>query len=144
MECNEATSVANWNGLNARIYGLVPASAGMSLIYIGLERFALKLLLKIGLSSSSALVCSAALAFAHINQLALSKRQLADLCAKSERYNGNNSSNPFFLIFIVSLMCYSYIGTEGGGMDQAIAMLATKGMLESNVTFFNCQSITTI
>jgi len=96
LECNEATSVANWNGLNARIYGLVPASAGMSLIHIELERFALKILLKIGLSSSSALVCSAALAFAHVNQLPLSKQQLADLCAKSERYNGKNSSNPFF------------------------------------------------
>jgi len=67
--------------------------------------------LLIGLSSSSALVCSAALAFAHINQLPLSKRQLADLCAKSERY----------------------IGTEGGGMDQAIAMLATKGMQRKHV-----------
>lgn len=76
---------SDWKGLNARVCGTIPPSAG--------------------LSSSSALVCAAALSFAHANQVHLSKQQLADRCAKSERY----------------------IGTEGGGMDQAIAMLATKG-----------------
>ena len=51
------------------------------------------------------MVCAAALAFAHVNQISFTKQEFADQCAKSERY----------------------IGTEGGGMDQAIAMLATKG-----------------
>ena len=60
-----------------------------------------------GLSSSSALVCSAALATAHFNLVSLTRQQLADTCAKSE----------------------CFIGTEGGGMDQAIAILATKGTL---------------
>lgn len=72
-------------GMKARVLGMIPPSAG--------------------LSSSSALVCAAALAFAHINKVALAKQELADLCAKSE----------------------CYIGTQGGGMDQAIAILANKG-----------------
>jgi len=57
-----------------------------------------------GLSSSSALVCSAALASAFIYDLPLNKQLLATLSASSEHY----------------------IGTIGGGMDQAIAFLAKK------------------
>ena len=72
-----------------------------------------------GLSSSSALVCAASMATAHSYYLSskhstmtelsitpINKTQLADVCAKCERY----------------------IGTEGGGMDQAIVLLATKGI----------------
>jgi len=73
------------HGFKALVMGTIPPSAG--------------------LSSSSAMVCAAALAFAHVNQISFTKQEFADQCAKSERY----------------------IGTEGGGMDQAIAMLATKG-----------------
>ncbi|KDR23048.1 N-acetylgalactosamine kinase [Zootermopsis nevadensis] len=58
-----------------------------------------------GLSSSSALVSAAALAAAHANNLKMTKLEIASLSATSERY----------------------IGTEGGGMDQAIAFLGTRG-----------------
>ncbi|XP_017261318.1 N-acetylgalactosamine kinase [Kryptolebias marmoratus] len=58
-----------------------------------------------GLSSSSALVCCAGLVTMEANQKSLSKVDLAEICAKCERY----------------------IGTEGGGMDQSISFLAEKG-----------------
>lgn len=58
-----------------------------------------------GLSSSSALVCSAALATAYLFKAPLNKQILATLTATSERY----------------------IGTQGGGMDQAIAFFGKRG-----------------
>jgi N-acetylgalactosamine kinase len=58
-----------------------------------------------GLSSSSALVVASALGLAHVNNLPIPGPDLADLLAKGERY----------------------VGTEGGGMDQAASILSQKG-----------------
>ncbi|XP_076443620.1 N-acetylgalactosamine kinase-like [Babylonia areolata] len=73
-------------GFNAVVDGSIPRSAG--------------------LSSSSALVCCAAITMNHVNDWKLSLKQLAELTASCERY----------------------IGTEGGGMDQAISLMASSGM----------------
>ncbi|KAG5316128.1 GALK2 kinase, partial [Acromyrmex insinuator] len=58
-----------------------------------------------GLSSSSALVSAALLSVVHASQHQLSKHELATISARAERY----------------------IGTQGGGMDQAIAFLGKAG-----------------
>ncbi|XP_051172246.1 N-acetylgalactosamine kinase [Leptopilina boulardi] len=58
-----------------------------------------------GLSSSSALVSAAALSTVHVCQYSMTKEQLATISASAERY----------------------IGTMGGGMDQAIAFLGKAG-----------------
>jgi N-acetylgalactosamine kinase len=58
-----------------------------------------------GLSSSSALVVANALALLQVNHIELQKECLADLLAKGERY----------------------VGTEGGGMDQAASLLGQSG-----------------
>lgn len=58
-----------------------------------------------GLSSSSALVCAAILATMAAHGLSLPRTQLAELACSAERY----------------------VGTMGGGMDQAISLLGSKG-----------------
>jgi len=58
-----------------------------------------------GLSSSSALVVGASLVAAVCNNISVDRSVLASLCARAERF----------------------IGTQGGGMDQAIELLAQAG-----------------
>ena len=58
-----------------------------------------------GLSSSSALVVAAALALIRVNGVSIGRSQLMDLLADAERY----------------------VGTKGGGMDQAISVGALEG-----------------
>lgn len=57
-----------------------------------------------GLSSSSALVVACALALLHSNEIEIERLQLADLLAEAEQY----------------------VGTRGGGMDQAICLAARR------------------
>ena len=58
-----------------------------------------------GLSSSSALVVAGALAFCAVNEIEIPRQELASLLAEAEHY----------------------VGTRGGGMDQAICLLAQEG-----------------
>ncbi|XP_016783677.1 N-acetylgalactosamine kinase isoform X5 [Pan troglodytes] len=81
----EHFGLSNLTGMNCLVDGNIPPSSG--------------------LSSSSALVCCAGLVTLTVLGRNLSKVELAEICAKSERY----------------------IGTEGGGMDQSISFLAEEG-----------------
>jgi galactokinase len=65
-----------------------------------------------GLSSSSALLNAVGLALAHINEASTEVRSLAELMADAERY----------------------VGTRGGGMDQAIS-LGGRARFAARVTF---------
>ena len=90
----ESLNLSSPTGMDLLVDGNIPPSAG--------------------LSSSSALVCCAAMTAAYANKVDLpSKKDFAELCAKCERY----------------------IGTEGGGMDQAISFLGAESkalMIEFN------------
>ena len=87
-----------------------------------------------GLSSSSALVVASALAFLTANNKRIDKDHLAELLARAERY----------------------VGSEGGGMDQAVSLLAETGKalkidffplrtqpvsLPENLSFVVCNSL---
>lgn len=58
-----------------------------------------------GLSSSSAMVVASALALMQANGLQMPKSELAELLARGERY----------------------VGTQGGGMDQTVSLMAEEG-----------------
>ncbi|XP_065838833.1 N-acetylgalactosamine kinase-like [Oscarella lobularis] len=81
----ETAKLQNPTGMDVLLDGTIPKSAG--------------------LSSSSALVCCAALATMYANGAHMTKTEIASCCASCERY----------------------IGTEGGGMDQSISFLAEDG-----------------
>lgn len=87
-----------------------------------------------GLSSSSALVVASALAFLKVNGIQFDHGALADILAHAERY----------------------VGSEGGGMDQAVSLLAESGKalridffplrtrvvdLPKGITFVVCNSL---
>ena len=87
-----------------------------------------------GLSSSSALVVASALAFLTANGKEIRREPLAELLARAERY----------------------VGSEGGGMDQAVSLLAENGKalkidffplrtqltrLPENISFVVCNSL---
>ena len=74
----------NWRGASIAVDGRVPPAAG--------------------LSSSSALTVSTAMAFMAVNQLELDPLETATMVACSERY----------------------VGTHGGGMDQAVSILGRR------------------
>jgi len=90
---HEELNVSNPSGMKVYMSGRVPASAG--------------------LSSSSAVVVSGAIATICCNGLEVDRVELASLCARAERF----------------------IGTQGGGMDQAIEILAESG--QANLIEFN-------
>jgi len=58
-----------------------------------------------GLASSTALVVASGLAFSAVNRLGVCRRAMADRMAEAEHY----------------------VGTQGGGMDQAVCLLAHRG-----------------
>jgi N-acetylgalactosamine kinase len=58
-----------------------------------------------GLASSTALVVAAGLAFGAVNRLGLGRRAMAERMAEAEHY----------------------VGTQGGGMDQAVSLLGREG-----------------
>lgn len=88
----ETTPKSHFKGLILLIHGTIPPSAG--------------------LSSSSALVCTAALSLSTMLNIHLSRQEMAELTAKAEHY----------------------IGTEGGGMDQAIIFNGKQG-IASHISF---------
>ena len=90
------------NYVKAAAQGLVPYSSTLTGIdaVVGSD-----IPIAAGLSSSSALVVASALALMHANRMSIERLELMDMLAKAERY----------------------VGTEGGGMDQAVCLGAREG-----------------
>ena len=104
--------MAGYRGVSERVNSIMP---GVKLLVDGAVPKAA------GLSSSSALVCCSALATATLLDLTLSKSELAELCARSERH----------------------VLTQGGGMDQAISFLGTRGRAQLiNFNPLKCDPVT--
>jgi N-acetylgalactosamine kinase len=95
----------NLKGFTALIHGTVPQGSG--------------------LSSSAALVCASALATTLVNDILLSKAQLADICAKAEQYVGVQSGgydSLRLMLFDDSKLIWVFCS-----MDQAISYLGKQG-----------------
>jgi len=93
------------NYIKAAVVGLLPIIANAGKPALGFTAvFSGNIPAAAGLSSSSALVVAAALTFLHANATTLSPAELAELLARAERF----------------------VGTEGGGMDQAISLMGRK------------------
>ena len=92
-------------------WGAYPASAAFELaacygLRVGVDALVLSdLPFAAGLSSSSALMIAVGLALMHVNELDAPPLELAHAMAEAERHTG----------------------TQGGGMDQAISMMAVEG-----------------
>ncbi len=100
----ERSGAGDWSDyVRAAVHGLyhqVPAPARGFAALVATD-----LPLAAGLSSSSALVVAAALAWLHANATSIERVRLAAILAAAERY----------------------VGTQGGGMDQAACLLAREG-----------------
>ena len=81
----QGKKIEDYRGGDLMVHGTVPPAAG--------------------LSSSSALVVAAAIAFLELNGLTIEKEEFAGVLAEGERY----------------------VGTQGGGMDQAVALFGKEG-----------------
>lgn len=94
------------NYVKAAIVGLVPTVKNHTSDFCGFDAMVCGSIPPAGgLSSSSAMVVASALVFLWANNVSLSKIELAEILAKAERF----------------------VGTEGGGMDQAISLMGKSG-----------------
>lgn len=106
-ECDQSFEQGDWgNYVKASVRGLVEANVihqekvrGFNAVYSG------NIPESAGLSSSSALVVATAIAFLNVNAIEIDRLTLAEILSHAERF----------------------VGTEGGGMDQAISLLGKKG-----------------
>ena len=103
----------NLKGMDCMMEGTVPPSSG--------------------LSSSSAFVCCAALATAHVNGISMSKVDFATLCARSERYVGTEGGGLALCISDLVLHAHAACSPPflpfflACSMDQSISFLAEPG-----------------
>jgi N-acetylgalactosamine kinase len=102
-----AYETGDWgNYIKSGVQGVVDAQTSSHASLVGFDAIiASDLPMAAGLSSSSALVVASALALMAANQIPIERTRLAESMATAERY----------------------VGTMGGGMDQAVILLAQTG-----------------
>lgn len=100
---NRCSDISHLKGMKVAVVGDIPAASG--------------------LSSSSALVSSAVLATSSVNNVCMNEHISLELTIYILfQYSLNKE-----LLSTIAAHCERYIGTQGGGMDQAIAFLAQEG-----------------